>query len=101
MTTRRTYDGTEKLHSTTLSIRRKGQTYYVGKVTGDVKTADVKAIHMKALAELLSRETGKDIPRNTLRLSRLSVDENQPTSVSFEFDGYKWKVEEAYTTGLR
>lgn len=79
----------------------EGTDYYVGKVTGDVKTADVKAIHMKALAELLSRETGKDIPRNTLRLSRLSVDENQPTSVSFEFDGYKWKVEEAYTTGLR
>ena len=79
----------------------EGTDYYVGKVTGDVKTADVKAIHMKALAELLSRETGKDIPRNTLRLSRLSVDENQPTSVSFEFDGYKWKVEEACTTGLR
>lgn len=79
----------------------EGTDYYVGKVTGDVKTADVKAIHMKALAELLSRETGKDIPRNTLRLSRLSVDENQPTSVSFEFDGYKWKVEEAYTTRLR
>ena len=49
----------------------EGTDYYVGKVTGDVKTADVKAIHMKALAELLSRETGKDIPRNTLRLSRL------------------------------
>ena len=79
----------------------EGTDYYVGKVTGDVKTADVKAIHMKALAELLSRETGKDIPRNTLRLSRLSVDENQPTSVSFEFDGYKWKVEEACTAGLR
>lgn len=79
----------------------EGTDYYVGKVTGDVKTADVKAIHMKALAELLSRETGKDIPRNTLRLSRLSVDENQPTSVSFEFDGYKWKVEEACTDGLR
>lgn len=79
----------------------EGTDYYVGKVTGDVKTADVKAIHMKALAELISRETGKDIPRNTLRLSRLSVDENQPTSVSFEFDGYKWKVEEACTTGLR
>ena len=46
----------------------EGTDYYVGKVTGDVKTADVKAIHMKALAELLSRETGKDIPRNTLRL---------------------------------
>lgn len=79
----------------------EGTDYYVGKATGDVKTADVKAIHMKALAELLSRETGKDIPRNTLRLSRLSVDENQPTSVSFEFDGYKWKVEEACTAGLR
>lgn len=79
----------------------EGTDYYVGKVTGDVKTADVKAIHMKALAELLSRETGKDIPRNTLRLSRLSVDESQPTSVSFEFDGYKWKVEEACTAGLR
>lgn len=79
----------------------EGTDYYVGKVTGDVKTADVKAIHMKALAELLSRETGKDIPRNTLRLSRLSVDENQPTSVSFEFDGYKWKVEETCTAGLR
>ena len=79
----------------------EGTDYYVGKVTGDVKTADVKAIHMKALAELLSRETGKDIPRNTLRLSRLSVDENQPTSVSFEFDGYKWTVEEACTAGLR
>lgn len=79
----------------------EGTDYYVGKVTGDVKTADVKAIHMKALAELLSRETGKDISRNTLRLSRLSVDENQPTSVSFEFDGYKWKVEEACTVGLR
>ena len=74
----------------------EGTDYYVGKATGDVKTADVKAIHMKALAELLSRETG-----NTLRLSRLSVDENQPTSVSFEFDGYKWKVEEACTAGLR
>ena len=79
----------------------EGTDYYVGKVTGDVKTADVKAIHMKALAELLSRETGKDIPRNTLRLSRLSVDENQPTSVSFEFDSYKWIVEEACTAGLR
>ena len=79
----------------------EGTDYYVGKVTGDVKTADVKAIHMKALAELLSRETGKDIPRNTLRLSRLSVDENQPTSVSFEFDSYKGKVEEACTAGLR
>lgn len=79
----------------------EGTDYYVGKVTGDVKTADVKAIHMKALAELLSRETGKDIPRNTLRLSRLNVDENQPTSVSFEFDGYKWEVEEACTAGLR
>ena len=79
----------------------EGTDYYVGKVTGDVKTADVKAIHMKALAELLSRETGKDIPRNTLRLSRLSVDESQPTSVSFEFDGYKWKVEEACTAALR
>ena len=79
----------------------EGTDYYVGKVTGDVKTANVKAIHMKALAELLSRETGKDIPRNTLRLSRLNVDENQPTSVSFEFDGYKWEVEEACTTGLR
>lgn len=79
----------------------EGTDYYVGKVTGDVKTADVKAIHMNALAELLSRETGKDIPRNTLRLSRLSVDENQPTSVSFEFDGHKWKVEEACTAGLR
>lgn len=79
----------------------EGTDYYVGKVTGDVKTADVKAIHMKALAELLSRETGKDIPRNTLRLSHLSVDENQPTSVSFEFDGYKWKVEEACTAELR
>ena len=78
-----------------------GTDYYVGKVTGDVKTADVKAIHMKALAELLSRETGKDIPQNTLRLSHLSVDENQPTSVSFEFDGYKWKVEEACTAELR
>lgn len=79
----------------------EGTDYYVGKVTGDVKTADVKAIHMKALAELLSRETGKDIPQNTLRLSHLSVDENQPTSVSFEFDGYKWKVEEACTAELR
>lgn len=79
----------------------EGTDYYVGKVTGDVKTANVKAIHMKALAELLSHETGKDIPRNTLRLSRLNVDENQPTSVSFEFDGYKWEVEEACTTGLR
>lgn len=79
----------------------EGTDYYVGKVTGDVKTANVKAIHMKALAELLSRETGKDIPRNTLRLSRLNVDENQPTSVSFEFDGYKWEVEEACTAGLR
>ena len=79
----------------------EGTDYYVGKVTGDVKTADVKAIHMKALAELLSRETGKDISRNTLRLSRLTVDENQPTSVSFEFDGYKWKVEEVCTAGLR
>lgn len=79
----------------------EGTDYYVGKVEGDVKTADVKAIHMENLAGLLSRETGKDIRRNTLRLSRFSADENQPMSVSFEFDGYKWKVEEACTDGLR
>ena len=79
----------------------EGTDYYVGKVTGNVKTADVKAINMNAVAELLSRETGKDIPRNTLRLSRLSADEDQPASVSFEFGGYKWKVEEACTDGLR
>ena len=110
---RRAYSLYEKFNATQVyndpaDIRWDGKTTFhysvytpEGKATGDVKTADVKAIHMKALAELLSRETGKDIPRNTLRLSRLSVDENQPTSVSFEFDGYKWKVEEACTAGLR
>ena len=94
-----TWDGKNVFHYT--AYTPEGMAYYVGKTTGNVQDAEVKAVQMEALAALLARETGKDIKADALKLSRFKADAEQPTTVSFEFEGYKWKIEEACTENLR
>lgn len=79
----------------------EGEGYYVGKVAGSVGAAEVKAVDMDALAALLSRETGREVGRNALRLSRFRADEGRNASVSFEFGGYRWEIGDAFTPGMR
>ena len=52
----------------------EGRTYYIGKVDGDIATADIQTVNMEALATLLTRETGKEIKRKDLQLARFGTD---------------------------
>ncbi|MCD8318313.1 MAG: S9 family peptidase [Paraprevotella sp.] len=73
-----------------------GLNYYIGTVPEDAQgTADIKVVDLEALASLLSRETGKEVKRNQLRLTAFKVDPEHPSSISFEFDGLLWRVGQA------
>ncbi len=79
----------------------EGTAYYVGQVRNDVKTADIRPVHMEALAALLSRESGREVKRSMLRPARFTADRQHFGRIHFEHDGYRWTVENAFETTMQ
>ncbi len=70
----------------------EGLTYYIGQTSPDVSTTDVKAVNMEALAALLSKETGREIKRNSVRLENFKVNDATTSTISFVLDNQTWEL---------
>ena len=70
----------------------EGLTYYIGQTSSDVSTTDVKAVNMEALAALLSKETGREIKRNSVRLENFKVNDATTSTISFVLDNQTWEL---------
>lgn len=92
------WSGTRVFHYSTQTP--EGTAYHVGLVEAEGQPAKMQHVDMDALAALLARETQKDVKRANLRLSRFSADKDTPSAISFEFDGFRWRVKDAFGSGL-
>lgn len=72
-----------------------GTDYHIGTVSDGLRV-DTSTVNMKDLALLLSRESGSEIKRGSLRLSRLKV--MGADSIGFEYAGERWLVADACGT---
>ena len=79
----------------------EGRAYHIGTADGKADAANVRAVHMDALAALLARETGKDVRRETLVLDRFATDATRPEGIAFRYGGFRWIVEQACGDSLR
>lgn len=70
----------------------EGLTYYIGQTSPDVSTTDVKAVNMEALAALLSKEAGREIKRNSVRLENFKVNDATTSTISFVLDNQTWEL---------
>ncbi|MBQ8283382.1 MAG: prolyl oligopeptidase family serine peptidase [Paraprevotella sp.] len=70
----------------------EGLTYYIGQTSPDVSTTNVKAVNMEALAALLSKETGREIKRNSVRLENFKVNDATTSTISFVLDNQTWEL---------
>lgn len=70
----------------------EGLTYYIGQTSPDVSTTDVKAVNMGALAALLSKEAGREIKRNSVRLENFKVNDATTSTISFVLDNQTWEL---------
>lgn len=70
----------------------EGLTYYIGQTSPDVSTTNVKAVNMEALATLLSKEAGREIKRNSVRLENFKVNDATTSTISFVLDNQTWEL---------
>ena len=50
---------------------------------------------MNGVAQILSKETGKEVKAQYLRLERFSPDKEDTEKITFNFDGYRWEIGQA------
>ncbi len=93
------WDGDSAFHYATYGP--EGRNYYVGVVEGQVAAADIRAVDIDALAALLTRETGKEVKRKDLQLSRLSTVAGRPGSIGFHYGAFNWTVENVFEDSVR
>ncbi len=79
----------------------EGRAYHIGTADGKADAANVRAVHMDALAALLARETGKEVRRDALVLDRFATDATRPEGIAFRYGGFRWIVEQACGDSLR
>lgn len=73
-----------------------GPAYYIGCVNGNqAEGATMKTVNMNGVAQILSKETGKEVKAQYLRLERFSPDKEDTEKITFNFDGYRWEIGQA------
>lgn len=73
-----------------------GPTYYIGCVNGNnADGATLKTVDMNGVAQILSKETGKEVKAQNLKLDRFSPDKEDSEKITFLFDGYRWEIGQA------
>ena len=77
----------------------EGTDYCIGRVNGQqIADATVSTVNKKAVAALISKETGKQTDASKLRLDRFGVTRDNAGRISFNYDGFSWVVDNACGT---
>ena len=74
----------------------EGRTYYIGNVNGrNVENTTINTVNGKAIADILTKETGKTVNPSNINLEHFTIRKDQPYTISFNHSGYTWEIGEA------